>query len=80
MRFYPLFFRAAFSWMDAERAHRIGFGAIRAVHACGLGKGLARLTAPSGELRTEAFGVSFPSPFGLAAGFDKEGRGIEALA
>ena len=80
MRFYPLFFRAAFSWMDAERAHKIGFGAIRAVHAAGLGRALARFTAPSEALRTEAFGVSFPSPFGLAAGFDKEGRGIEALA
>ncbi|GAA2197244.1 quinone-dependent dihydroorotate dehydrogenase [Sinomonas flava] len=80
MRFYPLFFRAAFSWMDAERAHRIGFGAIRAVHACGLGRVLERFTAPAPALATEAFGVSFPSPFGLAAGFDKEGRGIEALA
>lgn len=80
MRFYPLFFRAAFSWMDAERAHRIGFGAIRAVHACGLGQVLARYTAPAPSLRTEAFGLTFPSPFGLAAGFDKEGRGIEALA
>lgn len=80
MRFYPLFFRAAFSWMDAERAHRIGFGAIRAVHACGLGRMIARFTAPAPGLRTEAFGLTFPSPFGLAAGFDKEGRGIEALA
>ncbi|MDP9884003.1 dihydroorotate dehydrogenase [Sinomonas atrocyanea] len=80
MRFYPLFFRAAFSWMDAERAHRIGFGAIRAVHTCGLGRLLARYTAPSPSLRTEALGLVFPSPFGLAAGFDKEGRGIEALA
>lgn len=80
MRFYPLFFRAAFSWMDAERAHRIGFGAIRAVHACGLGRVLERFTAPAAELKTEALGLTFPSPFGLAAGFDKEGRGIEALA
>jgi dihydroorotate dehydrogenase len=31
-------------------------------------------------LRTEAFGLTFPSPFGLAAGFDKEGHGVEALA
>ncbi|GAB4100086.1 quinone-dependent dihydroorotate dehydrogenase [Sinomonas halotolerans] len=79
MRFYPLFFRAAFSWMDAERAHRLGFGAIRAVHACGLGRVLERFTAPAPSLRTEAFGLAFPSPFGLAAGFDKEGKGIEAL-
>src|SRR5579859_3151967 len=80
MRVYPLFFRAAFSWMDAERAHRIGFGAIRAVHGAGLGRVLERFTAPSPSLRTSAFGVDFPSPFGLAAGFDKEGKCIEALA
>ncbi|GAB3285490.1 quinone-dependent dihydroorotate dehydrogenase [Sinomonas notoginsengisoli] len=79
MRFYPLFFRAAFSWMDAEQAHRMGFAGIRAVHACGLGRILARFTAPAPALKTEAFGLTFPSPFGLAAGFDKEGRGIEAL-
>jgi dihydroorotate dehydrogenase len=66
--------------MDAERAHRIGFSAIRAVHEVGLGRVLERLAAPAPSLRTTAFGVEFPSPFGLAAGFDKEGRGIEALA
>ncbi|MDQ4501091.1 quinone-dependent dihydroorotate dehydrogenase [Sinomonas sp. ASV322] len=80
MRFYPLFFRVAFSWMDAERAHRIGFSAIRAVHTVGLGRVLETFSAPRPELRTAVFGVEFPSPFGLAAGFDKEGRGIEALA
>jgi len=80
MRLYPLFFRAAFSWMDAERAHRIGFRLIRASHQAGAGKLLGRLTRPDASLRTEAFGISFPSPFGLAAGFDKEGLGIEALA
>jgi dihydroorotate dehydrogenase len=80
MRFYPLFFRAAFSWMDAERAHRIGFTAIRAVHAAGLDRVLERASAPAPSLRTTVFGVEFPSPFGLAAGFDKEGKGIEALA
>lgn len=79
MRIYPLFFRAAFSWMDAERAHRIGFQAIRAVHAVGGGRVIERFAKPAASLRTEAFGVNFPSPFGLAAGFDKEGRGIEAL-
>lgn len=79
MRVYPTFFRFAFSWMDAERAHRIGFRAIRLANRCGAGRLLQRLTAPAPSLRTEAFGLTFPSPFGLAAGFDKEGHGIEAL-
>src|SRR5699024_12452330 len=35
---------------------------------------------PAESLRTEAMGLSFPSPFGLAAGFDKAGIGTSALA
>ena len=79
MRVYPTFFRLAFSWMDAERAHKIGFKAIRLVHSCGAGRVLQKFTAPAASLQTQAFGLTFPSPFGLAAGFDKEGHGIEAL-
>ena len=80
MRVYPTFFKLAFSWMDAEKAHKIGFQAIRFAHRSGAGRVLAKMTAPHPSLRTEAFGLTFPSPFGLAAGFDKEGHGIEALA
>lgn len=79
MRVYPTFFRLAFSWMDAERAHKIGFKGIRLAHSTGAGRLLARFTAPPASLQTSAFGLTFPSPFGLAAGFDKEGHGIEAL-
>ncbi|MCA4131408.1 quinone-dependent dihydroorotate dehydrogenase [Arthrobacter sp. M4] len=79
MRVYPYFFKAAFSWMDAEKAHKIGFHAIRLAHRTGAGRILSRITSPHPSLRTEAFGLTFPSPFGLAAGFDKEGHGVEAL-
>src|SRR4029453_2919507 len=77
---YPTFFKLAFSWMDAEKAHKIGFLGIRLAHRTGAGRLLSRSTAPHASLRTEAFGLTFPSPFGLAAGFDKEGLGIEALS
>ena len=80
MRVYPTFFRLAFSWMDAERAHKIGFKGIKLAHASGAGRLLHKFTAPAPSLQTRALGVTFPSPFGLAAGFDKEGHGIEALA
>ncbi|WP_457962478.1 quinone-dependent dihydroorotate dehydrogenase [Arthrobacter sp. D1-29] len=79
MRVYPTFFKLAFSWMDAERAHKIGFKGIRLAHTTGAGRLLQRFTAPAPSLQTTAFGVTFPSPFGLAAGFDKEGHSIEAL-
>lgn len=80
MRIYPAFFRVVFSGMDAERAHRIGFRLIRWTGMTPAGAVLRRLTRPAPELQTTAFGISFPSPFGLAAGFDKEGHGIAALA
>lgn len=79
MRIYPVFFRVVFSGMDAERAHRIGFRLIRWTGSTPAGAVLRRLTRPAPELQTTAFGVTFPSAFGLAAGFDKEGHGIPAL-
>ena len=80
MRVYPTFFKLAFSWMDAEKAHKIGFSMIKAIHAVGGGAVLRRMFTPDPSLQTTALGLRFPTPFGLAAGFDKEGKGINALA
>ena len=80
MRIYPTVFRLCFSWMDAERAHKIGFAMIKASHAVGAGAVLRRMFTPPQSLQTQALGLTFPTPFGLAAGFDKEGKGINALA
>ena len=80
MRIYPAFFRLVFSGMDPERAHRIGFTLIRAAARTPAAPVMRRLMRPSPALRTKALGLEFPSPFGLAAGFDKEGSGIAALS
>ena len=60
---------------DAERAHHVGFRAIRA------GRPVARHTLGrlAGE-PVERLGLSFPGVLGLAAGFDKNAVGIDALA
>ncbi|WP_342024545.1 quinone-dependent dihydroorotate dehydrogenase [Arthrobacter citreus] len=79
MRVYPAFFRAVFAGMDPEKAHRIGFDLIKLSAATPAGPLLRRLMRPSRDLRVRALGLDFPSPFGLAAGFDKEGSGIVAL-
>lgn len=79
MRIYPAFFRIVFAGMDPERAHAIGFTLIRAAARTPAGPLLRWFTRPSPALRTSALGLTFPSPFGLAAGFDKEGSGIVAL-
>ena len=79
---YRLLFAAVFRKMDAERAHRLGFGAVRAVAAVpGATRALrARLGPHDPALRVEALGLEFPGPFGLAAGFDKNAVGIDGLA
>jgi len=77
MRIYPTFFKVVFSGMDAERAHHIGFTMIRWAERCGAGAVLRRITRPAGAVRV--MGLDFPSPFGLAAGFDKAGHGTTAL-
>lgn len=79
MRLYPTVFRLLFSNMDAERAHEIGFGAIRWLTRLGGGPLLRRLTRPDPRLAVRALGTTFPSPFGLAAGFDKQAEGVVAL-
>ncbi|MFC7402292.1 quinone-dependent dihydroorotate dehydrogenase [Citricoccus sp. GCM10030269] len=80
VRLYPAFFQAVFSGMDAERAHHIGFSMIRAAEASGASTALRLATRPSKALATRVMGLDFPSPFGLAAGFDKQGVGTAALA
>jgi dihydroorotate dehydrogenase len=71
---YDALFRGVLSRVDAERAHRLGFRAIRA------GRPLSRAVVRIPSDRVEAMGLSFPHRLGLAAGFDKNAEGIDALA
>lgn len=78
---YELFFRLAFSWMNAERAHGVGFGAIRAADKIPVARNqLRRHAIRKSHARVRTLGLDFPSVFGLAAGFDKNAVGIRALA
>jgi dihydroorotate dehydrogenase len=80
--FYRLLFDAVFRRMDPERAHRLGFGAIRAAAAVPGGARMLRsaLGPADPALQVRALGFTFPGPFGLAAGFDKNAMGIDGLA
>lgn len=80
--FYRALFRTVFQGMDPERAHHLGFGAVRAAgRVPGAGAALrAGLGPRDPRLRVEALGLEFPGPFGLAAGFDKNAVGIDGLA
>jgi dihydroorotate dehydrogenase len=63
--------------LDAERAHDVALASIEAAHRSGLASLVAKTPAP---LPVEAFGLQFDNPVGLAAGLDKDGAHIDALA
>jgi dihydroorotate dehydrogenase len=77
---YNLLFRLVFRRMAAETAHRVGFGLIRATATLPGAGWLRRWLAPTDPvLRVQAFGRELPGPLGLAAGFDKDAEGPDAL-
>ncbi|MBL3687142.1 quinone-dependent dihydroorotate dehydrogenase [Leucobacter zeae] len=77
MRLYPTLFQTVLRRMDPERAHHWAF---RVIQAAPFSAGLVRrFCAPDPALRVRALGIDFPSPFGLAAGFDKNAAGIIGL-
>jgi len=70
---YSFLFDHGFTRLDAEKAHRLGFRAVRAARPV-----LARRRTPGTPVT--AMGLTFPNVLGLAAGFDKNAVGIDALA
>jgi len=78
---YKLLFSAVFRRLPAETAHRLGFGLIRLAAAVpGVSWLLRSWLAPRDPvLRVQAFGRDLPGPLGLAAGFDKDALGPDAL-
>ena len=63
--FYPLFRRLAFT-LDPETAHRLSIAALKLLQA---GQAKPALTHPL--LTQDLWGIRFPNPVGLAAGYDK---------
>jgi len=78
---YELLFRTVLRRLPAEWMHHVAFGFLRFVMAVpGVRAFVRRRLAPTDPaLRVRALGIDFPSPVGLAAGFDKDALGPEAL-
>jgi dihydroorotate dehydrogenase len=76
-RVYGLLRRLLFL-VPPERIHTLVFAVLRGVTAVTLLRRLLhRLLGPTDPvLASTVFGVRFPGPLGLAAGFDKDGRGL----
>jgi dihydroorotate dehydrogenase len=77
---YPLLFRAVLSRFDPEFAHHAAMAVIRVLGVPPFSWAARAMTAPDPSLRVEALGLTFPSPFGVAAGFDKNAVGVRGLA
>lgn len=69
----PLLFR-----LEAEQAHRLALQAAARFGRFAVARQLGDDHDP--RLQTKIAGLNFPNPLGLAAGFDKSGTAIEALA
>ncbi|WP_431803897.1 quinone-dependent dihydroorotate dehydrogenase [Microbacterium sp. bgisy203] len=76
---YPFIFRTFFARMDPERAHHLVVPVIRAFGIWPLAPIMRAFTKPDTSLRTTALGLEFDSPFGVAAGFDKNAVMSEGL-
>jgi dihydroorotate dehydrogenase len=66
--------------VPAERIHTWVFAALRLVTATAFARRMlrGRLAPHDPILASTVFGVRFPGPLGLAAGFDKDGTGLNA--
>ena len=79
MSAYDLLFRHVLSRFDPERAHGLAHAVIR-VAGWGPFAPIARaVTRPRSVAPVQALGLTFPTPFGMAAGFDKDGHAIAGL-
>ncbi len=72
----PLFFN-----FDPEKIHHFTFSLLRSLHKIGFGRvfrSFFKMEDP--KLERELFGLKFPNPVGLAAGFDKDAKLYKELS
>lgn len=79
---YKLLIRPFFFLFDPEKIHHFAFSSIKLVLAIPGMKFLWRkmYVIEDKRLEREVFGLKFPNPVGLAAGFDKDGKLFNELA
>ncbi len=76
---YPFLFRTVLSRMDPETAHHAAMLVIRVLGIRPLAPLVRTFTRPDPAQRVHVLGLDFPSPFGVAAGFDKDVTGAAGL-
>ncbi len=79
--FYKLFLRPLLFLLSPEKAHAFTVFSFELLLKIPLLKPLLQwyYTVKSPKLERKLFGLTFPNPVGLAAGFDKDGKHMEAM-
>ncbi|WP_308468672.1 quinone-dependent dihydroorotate dehydrogenase [Rathayibacter soli] len=76
---YRILFSLVLRRIDPERAHHLAFLVIRFLPIFGIGRVVRRFTRPHIDLAVDTLGLHFDSPFGVAAGFDKDAEAVIGL-
>jgi dihydroorotate dehydrogenase len=76
---YSILFSLFLSRLDPEAAHHLAFVVIRLLPRLGVGYLVRSMTRPHRSLGVDTIGLHFDSPFGVAAGFDKDGEAVQGL-
>jgi dihydroorotate dehydrogenase len=72
IRAFDAFSLPLLRWLDPEDAHRLAIGGLRWLPPM-------RPRPDDAKLAVRAFGLNFPNPVGMAAGFDKSAEAPDAL-
>lgn len=78
---YKTIIRPLFFSYDPEKIHHFTFSMVRFFHKIGFGsifRSIYKIEDP--KLERELFGLKFPNPVGLAAGFDKDAKLYKELS
>lgn len=78
-RFYDALFNLVLRRFNAETAHHLGAIVVRTAGLPGIRHVKHEFLKPAPELEVKTLGLTFASPFGMAAGFDKNATMIDGL-
>lgn len=78
-RLYDLLFKLVLTKFNAEQAHHMAAFVVKTVGLPGVRTLKHDFLKPDPSLHVDTLGLRFPSPFGLAAGFDKNATMINGL-
>ena len=76
---YRVVFRTVLLRLDPETAHELAMTVLRVIGAVPPLAGVLRTAALRGATEVRTLGLVLPTPFGLAAGFDKNARAVPGL-